>query len=216
MKDILVNSILGKIVWYKNIGTKNNPKLATAQPIKVEWKNKTPKPAWNWWQPEGKNLVTQWRTTPFIIDWNKDGLNDLIMLDHEGYLAFFERVKEDNELKLLPGKRIFYNENNELLQLNKKTAGGSGRRKLTIVDWDLDGKPDLLVNSKNCDFYKNISQSNNKKIIFKNLGNLSDQKLAGHSTSPTIVDWNKNGIPDLLLGAEDGHLYHLKNPKKIH
>lgn len=48
----------------------------------------------------------------------------------------------------------------------------------------------------------------------KFIGNLSDQKLAGHTLSPTIVDWDKNGIPDLLLGAEDGFFYHLKNTKK--
>ncbi len=213
LNDIIVNSILGKVIWYKNIGTKSKPKLTGAYPVKVEWQGANPKPAWNWWNPEDNNLVTQWRTTPLIFDWNKDGLNDLIMLDHEGYLAFFERIKENNKLKLLPGKRIFYNEEKLPLQLNSKMAGGSGRRKIAIVDWDLDGKLDLLVNSKNCDFYKNISEKNDK-VVFKNMGTLTGQKLAGHSTSPTIVDWNKNGIPDLLLGAEDGHFYLLLNTLK--
>jgi hypothetical protein len=27
------------------------------------------------------------------------------------------------------------------------------------------------------------------------------------------VDWDANGLPDLLIGAEDGRLYFLKNPK---
>ncbi len=211
LKDIVVNSIWGKIIWYKNIGSINKPKLAEAQAIKIDWNGETQKPAWYWWEPEQNNFVTQWRTTPYMIDWNKDGLMDLVMLDYEGYLSLFERTKKDNQLILLPGKRIFYNENNEPLRLNSKTAGGSGRRKLTIVDWDLDGKLDLLVNSKNCDFYKNISKSG-EKVVFKNTGILTNQKLAGHSTSPTIVDWDKNGIPDLLLGAEDGHFYYLKNP----
>jgi len=40
-----------------------------------------------------------------------------------------------------------------------------------------------------------------------------DGRLAGHSTSPTIIDWNKDKIPDLLIGAEDGFLYYLPNPK---
>jgi hypothetical protein len=34
--------------------------------------------------------------------------------------------------------------------------------------------------------------------------------LAGHTTSPTFVDWDKDGEMDLLLGAEDGHLYYLR------
>jgi len=211
LHDILVNSIWGKIIWFKNIGTKTNPKLTSSKPIEVEWNGENQKPAWYWWEPEGNNLVTQWRTTPVIFDWNEDGLNDLIMLDHEGYLAFFERIKEDGELKLLPGKHIFQNEKNQPLQLNIKSAGGSGRRKLSIVDWDLDGKLDLLVNSKNVDFYQNIS-STNGNTVFKNRGMINNHILAGHSTSPTTVDWDKNGIPDLLLGAEDGYFYFLKNP----
>ncbi len=212
LKDIIINSIWGKILWFKNIGTKNNPKLAAAKSIEVEWEDKNLKPNWYWWEPEGNNLVTQWRTTPVINDWNKDGLMDLIMLDHEGFLSFFERVEQNKELVLLPGNRIFYNENNEPLQLNHKTAGKSGRRKLAIVDWDLDGKLDLLVNSKNVNFLRNIS-SGEDKVIFKDMGMLSEQILAGHTTSPTIVDWNKDRIPDLLLGTEDGYFYYLQNPR---
>ena len=211
LQDIIINSIWGKILWYKNIGTKNNPQLTTAKPVKVEWGGKNLKPSWFWWTPKGKNLSTQWRTTPLMYDWNKDGLIDLIMLDHEGFLAFFERINKDGELKLLEGKRIFYNENNELLQLNSKNAGKSGRRKLTIVDWDLDGKLDLLINSKNVNFLKNIS-TNGDKVVLKDMGMVSEQILAGHTTSPTIVDWDKNEIPDLLIGAEDGCFYYLNNP----
>ncbi len=212
LQDILINSIWGQIIWYRNIGTKSNPKLAKAEPIKVEWNGVNPKPAWNWWNPEENNLVTQWRTTPYIFDWNQDDLMDLIMLDHEGFLAFFERIKRNNELILLPGKRIFYNENGTHLQFNPKLAGKSGRKKFTIIDWDLDGSLDILINSKNINFLKNIS-SKNGKITFKDKGMLSKHILAGHTTSPTIVDWDKNGIPDLLIGAEDGYFYFLHNPK---
>jgi hypothetical protein len=45
-------------------------------------------------------------------------------------------------------------------------------------------------------------------VIFRDRGPLSGLKLAGHTTSPTVVDWNDNGIPDLLLGAEDGLFYY--------
>lgn len=211
LHDIVINSIWGKILWYKNVGTKNNPRLASVKSIEVEWNGKNVKPSWFWWEPEKNNLVTQWRTTPLIYDWNKDGLNDLIMLDHEGYLAFFERIIDDEKLKLMPGKRIFFNENNEPLQLNPKSAGGSGRRKLTIADWDQDGKPDFLLNSKNVSLYKNVS-ADNENVILKYMGMIGEQILAGHSTSPTTVDWDRDGIPDLLIGAEDGYFYYYKNP----
>ncbi len=211
LKDIIINSILGKIVWYRNIGTKGIPKLVAAKPVEVEWKEDNLKPFWYWWDPEGKNLVTQWRTTPVMYDWNDDGLMDLIMMDHEGYLSFFERVDRDGELKLLPGKRIFYNENGEKLLLNSSAHGGSGRRKLTITDWDLDGKPDFLINDKkNVSFFKNISSKGNK-VVLRNMGSVSDHVISSHSSCPAIVDWDKNGIPDLLVGTEDGYFYFLKN-----
>jgi hypothetical protein len=48
-------------------------------------------------------------------------------------------------------------------------------------------------------------------VVLEDKGTLSDAVLAGHSTSPTLVDWDKNGIQDVLIGAEDGHFYLLKN-----
>ncbi len=228
LTDIVVNSIWGKVVWFRNIGTRKNPKLASAQPIEVEWTGKPPKPAWNWWEPQGRELVTQWRTTPVVLDYDKDGLNDLVMLDHSGCLAFFKRIRKDGRLLLLPGKRIFYSEPASvfdsmhrsrgqtagILRMNDGSAGKSGRRKFCFVDWDLDGRLDMLVNSQNISFMRNIS-SDADKHIFRDMGPVGRRILAGHTTSPTIVDWNKDGRPDLLAGAEDGYLYYLENPHSV-
>lgn len=226
LPDIIINNIWGKILWYENIGTKKNPKLAPAQPIDVEWKGKAPKPKWNEWNPKGKALVTQWRTTPFVIDLNNDKLNDLVMLDHEGYLAFFERKKTNGKLKLMPGKRIFIGEKGSSkfdrhgrainapkgpIQMNIENKGGSGRRKFVLVDWNGDKKLDLIVNGRpNLKLLLNVG-SKKEPFLFRDMGNLGLDTLAGHTTSPTTVDWDKNGIPDLLVGAEDGNLYYLKN-----
>src|SRR5690606_486671 len=98
------------------------------------------------------------------------------------------------------------------LRLNTGKYGASGRRKLCFVDWDRDGDLDLIVNSKNASWFENI-ESENGQVTFVYKGDLSDKKLAGHTTSPTIVDWNKDEIPDVLVGAEDGHFYLLTNPR---
>ncbi len=224
LPDIIVNSIWGKVVWYRNIGTRKQPKLAPAQPIEVQWKGKAPKPAWNWWNPKGNELVTQWRTTPVVVDWNKDGLNDLIMLDHEGYLAFFRRKRQGKRLVLLLGERVFLggthtrdgkrlSKNNDPLRLNSGVAGRSGRRQICIVDWDGDGKRDLLLNSINTNFMRNLGRKG-KTWTFKDQGPVSRQRLAGHATHPTVVDWDKDGTPDLLVGGEDGFLYYMRNPNR--
>ena len=211
LPDILVNSIWGKVLWYKNTGTRQKPELTATQPIKVEWPGKPPKPAWNWWEPEGKNLATQWRTTPVVIDYDGDRLNDLVMLDHEGYLALFKRAKRNGQLILLPGERIFSNKMGNPLRMNNGSAGKSGRRKFCFADWDLDGRLDIMVNSRNINFLRNISADNNGHV-FSDQGTVAGRVLAGHTTSPTIVDFNKNSVPDLLVGAEDGFFYYMKNP----
>ncbi len=228
LKDLVVNSIFGEVIWYKNVGTITKPKLAKSQNILVDWGTiNTPRPFWNWKKPEGNSLVTQWRTTPFAIDWNEDGLVDLIMLDMDGYLSYFERGTKDSKSLLKLPKRIFYgldyagyNSNHLLrdqlpgdLRLNVDRLGRSGRRKFTIGDWDGDGKLDLLVNSVNVSWLQNKGVKNGK-VILENKGDVSNSVLAGHDTSPTIVDWNKDGIPDLLVGAEDGHFYYLIQKKK--
>ncbi|MEZ6090808.1 MAG: VCBS repeat-containing protein [Pirellulaceae bacterium] len=212
--DLIVNSIWGKVVWYRNVGTVENPKLAAAKPIRVQWEGPAPKPAWNWWDPRNNELATQWRTTPLVADWDNDGLNDLIMLDHEGFLALYRRRKSSGELQVLPGERVFWN-GSQPLRLNEKRAGGSGRRKLCIVDLDNDGRRDLLVNSVNVEFWRNVSSDEDEvagRHVFRNMGNLSSRQLAGHTTSPTTADLDGDGHLEVVVGAEDGFLYAMSNP----
>jgi len=145
---------------------------------------------------------------------------DLVMLDPEGYLSYYERTDKDG---LAPGKRIFvsqpgeYNRKNQAedsaygrLRLNTDKYGASGRRKLAFGDWDGDGDQDIIINNINAALIENQGDSSGF-VKMKLIGDLSDQKLAGHTTSPTLVDWDKDGKPDLLLGAEDGHFYYMKH-----
>jgi predicted neuraminidase len=227
LPDLVVNSIWGKVVWYRNIGTRTTPKLAAAQPIEVEWQGPQPTLAYGWLRPEGKALLTQWRTTPVAVDWNKDGLVDLVMLDQEGQLAFFERAKREDKLVLLAPRRAFRGEHigpgdaapkfvktapGEPLWMNVKLAGGSGRRKLCVTDWDGDGRLDILANAANAAFLRQTN-ARDGQWFFKDLGLLSERNIEGHDVSPAVVDFNGDGVPDFLGGAEDGHFYYLRNPR---
>jgi len=264
LPDLIVNSIWGKVVWYRNIGIRTEHELAAGQPIEVAWPNgKAPKPEWMWWEPAGNELATQWRTTPVAIDFNRDELCDLVMLDHEGFLVLFERhlgattpvpsppslgerarvrgPSDENGPQsqaakgrtpqpktlpskamgegpkqgtiLLPGRRVFVDESGKPLQLNAKRAGGSGRRKLCVVDWDGDGKLDVLLNGINASWMRQV-ETRDGNWVMKDMGPLDSRKIEGHDTSPTTVDWNNDGAPDLLVGAEDGRFYYLKNSRE--
>lgn len=213
LPDLIVNSIWGRVHWYRNVGTRTAPRLAAAQALEVAWPGETPRPAWTWWTPHGRELVTQWRTTPVAIDFDGDSLTDLVMLDHEGYLALFRRRRDAaGALILGPGERVFLNSGGAPLQLNNRRAGGSGRRKLCIVDWDGDGRLDVLLNGTNANLLRQIDQRDGR-WVFEDQGPLDPRRIEGHDTSPTTVDWNNDGVPDLLVGAEDGRFYYLKNPR---
>jgi hypothetical protein len=223
LPDILCSDVWGKVYWYRNIGTRTQPRFAASAPIEVEWNGPTPKPAWNWWNPAGKELVIEWRCTPYVIDWNHDGLPDLVTLDHEGYLALFERRKTaDGKLELLPGQRVFrgegiskfdasgrpLNHTSGPLQLNASLGGASGRRTFCFTDWDGDGVLDLMVNSVNVNFLRGLGKNASGQWAFKDMGPLNPgQILAGHSTAPTVVHWANRQEGDLLFGTEDGFLY---------
>jgi hypothetical protein len=210
--DIVLNSILGEVVWLRNIGKRDAPALAEPQPIEVEWGGPQPTLAWGWRKPQGKALLTQWRTTPVVHDFNRDGLPDLAMLDHEGYLAFFQRAKRGRKLVLGAPRRAFVDEQGAPLRLNAGIAGKSGRRKLCVADWDGDGKFDFLLNSSNADFLRQVSERDGT-WTFKNTGTLARRNIEGHDVSPAVVDFDADGTPDFLGGAEDGRFYFMANPR---
>ena len=208
--DILMNSILGEVMWYRNCGTRALPAFAAARPIEVEWSSKgQPVQPWRWKRPAGKGLVTQWRTTPAAFDLNDDVLCDLAMLDQKGYLAFFERFRDAaGVLRLKMPRRIFVDAKGKPIRLNKKVNGKSGRRKIAFADYDGDGKFDLLIGRKHAVVRRQVGRKNGCWVFGPECP-LADYTIAGHIAAPCPVDFNGDGKVDLVVGGEDGFFYYL-------
>ena len=139
---------------------------------------------------EAANLQTQWRTTPLATDFDNDGRLDLVILDQEGYLTCQSRASEE--------PRIFIDEDSHPIRLNARSAGRSGRVKLDVVDWDSDGRLDLL-GLRERPWYRNVADRDGK-VVLKKIGNLARRNVSSHTTSPTACDFDQDGKPDLYLG----------------
>jgi len=194
--DILVNSIWPKLQLLRNTGSG-----LTQEPLSF-WSKEAP-PAFYWWQNLAENLQTQWRTTPLATDFDADGKLDLVILDQEGFLSCQSRARIET--------RIFLDEDLHPVRLNAVTAGGSGRVKLAVVDWDRDGRLDILTNSQNTTWWRNCQDTGDGKVILKKIGNLAKRNVSGHTSSPTVCDFDRNGKPDLIVGSENGRLYFIKH-----
>ncbi len=208
LPDILVNDHSGNVVWLKNKGTHKNPQLSQPQGLEVEWEGEPQKPDWVPGYPKGKELLAPWRTTPLIMDFNEDGLNDLVIMDYEGYLAVYLRSKKDGKLTLNHPQRNFIFPDGTPIQLNQLKGKSNGRMKITSADWDGDGLKDLIFSHKPAvSWMKNMGMKDDKMVL-QYMGRVVSRSLMGHDNCPVVSDFNKDGIPDLLVGTETGVLYY--------
>jgi len=70
------------------------------------------------------------------------------------------------------------------------------------VDWDGDGRLDIIVGDRpgNIHFFKRLSYGNiylEEQALVKVAGKPVD---VGYNSAPCVVDWDENGLPDLVVG----------------
>lgn len=123
--DIVMGDITGNYTVYLNRGTATQPKLDAAVPL----------------FSDGLNLRGKWRVRPGVA--RIDGYTALITVDTDDNLHLYWRIDDQNVesagiLKLKDGSPI---------TVSSGFGGMVGRCKISIFDWDGDGKKDLVIST---------------------------------------------------------------------
>lgn len=145
---------------------------------------------------------------PRLVDWNSDGVLDLLVAGGDGYIWLFSQNQATNSTNFLAGVKV--------------TASGSGIRvgngytDASFDDIDGDGKPDLIATG-----------NDNRIRYYRNTGNLAVPSFSNFTVVPgsagqfvmpsnvragiDVADWDGDGKLDLLTGDFDGYVTWYRN-----
>jgi hypothetical protein len=146
---------------------------------------------------------------PYIADWNNDGKKDFIIGSSTGEISVFIN-KETNQ-------QPFFDEE---IKLNGGNLDVGFSSSPAIVDWNGDGKKDLIIGSRSGKVFVffNLGFDNAPTFQSDLDGIETGIKVPGYAT-PFIVDWNNDGKFDVVSGSSDGKVHIFtnegdsKNPK---
>jgi hypothetical protein len=193
-KDLLVGLSDGTVRIYLNTNMDDDPVFDTGTTLKVG--------------PPGEkvNIDVGLRATPCVVDWNGDGVKDLVVGALDGYLHVFinEGSQWDPDFRT---EILAQDENGDL-------AVPTGRASPIVRDLDGDGLEDLRTGNTEGQliFYRNIGTAEAPLCCCPEY-ETSDGipiDLPGYPRSrPFLCDWNEDGFADVLIGCVEGmvHLY---------
>ena len=206
-RDLLVGAGLDGTVWfYRNTNTDAAPLLAPGVQLMVGT----------------TTLSVGIRATPYVCDWDGDGLPDLLCGAGNGYVYFFKNTNTAQAPIFAPGVMIQAGGANLCLA---GSLGGVGRSVVRVFDWDGDGLKDLVCSSDGGVYWCRNTNNNSNPILqapvpicvpaTTNLVPIVTGPVPGARMRLDLVDWNNDGVMDLILGNADGTVYYYEGQFRI-
>ena len=142
---------------------------------------------------------------PQIADWNEDGLIDLLVGDTNGKISLFQNNGSVGNPQLTA--KGFIKANNTDLYVGNRASP-------VVVDWNNDGKKDLVVGDDNgyIRLYLNSGANNDPKFTsFTYIRMNNANIIVSYSASPEVCDLDGDGKKDLLVSDYSGYVYFYRN-----
>ncbi len=278
--DVVAGNSEGRVLFFRNAGSNAKPAFQDSIPLYVGNRPIQIHPGYH--DVQGPQEAPWGYASPCVVDWNGDGLPDILMSSatarHEVFLNIGSRTQPKLDLsaplfcrgldlhgtwRVKPGgaklgQRMAYvalDDDDEFhlywqidvynledggklhlkdgkaIRANFLAAGGTGRSKIVLTDWDRDGKLDLLVGTPRHGSIPNpekgLPQSKGLKgaaiVFMKNVGSNEQPVFAfptlmqfrgnpiylgQHECSPAVWDIGQADGPDLLAGNQDGRIMY--------
>lgn len=209
--DLIVGDMIGLYDWFPNRGTANQPLLSSPSRLQVD----------------GEPLFGPWRVQPGAADFTGDGLPEIITMDLDLDLVIYGRAGQDDLTALTSGKKLRFEDGATIKTHGLYTpqgGDGRGRTKIHVLDWDHDGKLDLLLGvgpqygsafRESCVLLC-LNLGSNRQPIYKRPTVLlfdadgEPLKFWRHAAHPTAVDWDGDGNWEILVGADQGFVWYFR------
>lgn len=194
--DILIGTLSGQLFWFKK--EMNRWSCKSSQLVKY-----------------AKNAgESSW--APAVIDYNKDGISDLLIGFYNGNVALFKGTSSTDipTYEWISSKAWGMKANEWLLQNSEPSFSSYGYAAPTVADIDLDGSPEILIGG-----YENTlriyhieghepsdSLIANDNILFRVFDGDTNSLRIGGRIRPCVGNLVGDSIPELILGNLRGGL----------
>jgi hypothetical protein len=142
--DLLVGNVLGEIYFIPNEGRQQEFRFGT--PVKL--------------QAQGKNIQLDGDAAPVAADWDGDGLLDLLVGSAQGRVVWYRNVGRPGQPRLEAARTLIGPSAIGWGDDAQRRPGEWGlRAKVCVVDWNGDGRLDLLVGDRCGNYQGKANQS---------------------------------------------------------
>mmetsp|Transcript_27596 Transcript_27596/g.65480 ORF Transcript_27596/g.65480 Transcript_27596/m.65480 type:complete len:660 (+) Transcript_27596:809-2788(+) len=194
--DIIAGNAYGTVWFFRNVGTNKEPAWLPGQPLHAGGMPVQVRPGYQ--ALEGPAESRLGYACPTVTDWNSDGILDLVMSDGMARQTVFMGKGSAGNPKLRAGQPL-YNDGLELhgpWRVKPGIAKVNGRQTYITID-DAD---DLHAYYRIDDHHlRDVG-----KVRLRTRKPIKTHFLAGGATGRihiNIVDWDLDGVVDLLLSA---------------